>query len=174
MDEALLLAQFAHDLLALAAAGAAASAVAGAKDFTSGTEPGAAGWLAELRRLAPELRLPWLVAAAQAAGRLPPELEMDDVRRLFALFRAARQAFDRYRPAAYPGRLILLLAASRADRGRRGGRTDPAGYWAALAGAGAEIELLAGDHYAIVSPPAVALLAQALGARLAARRRAWR
>jgi len=185
-DEAWLLVQFAADLLAISASGAGGAAgacgAAGATETggavgiaetgravgtaevggAAGTaEAAAASALAELRRLDPELRLPRLVAAAQAAGRLPPELGMDDVQRLFALFRATRRALDRYRPAPYPGRLTLLLAS------RRQAGTDPAAGWAALAGDGAEIERLPGDHYASVRPPAVALLAQALRGRLA-------
>jgi amino acid adenylation domain-containing protein len=183
-DEAVLLAQFAYDLLALSAAEAPvppaspAPFTPGSKDFTPGSKDGAAGWLADLRRLDPGLRLSTWVAAAQAAGRLPPELGMDDVQRLFAQFRAARRALDGYRPAPYPGRLTLLLASRRPRRprhplhpGLRAAAGDPAASWAALAGAGAEIELLPGDHYAIVRPPAVALLAQVLRGRLAGRER---
>jgi len=47
------------------------------------------------------------------------------------------------------------------------GPADPAAAWAALAGAGSELELLPGDHYSIVRPPAVAMLAGALRRRLA-------
>jgi amino acid adenylation domain-containing protein len=164
--EPLLAAQFAYDLLAMFAggpgggswAGGGGEAAAGA-GWAAGN--GARGALASLRRLDPELRLSRLVAAAQAAGWLPPELGADDVDRLFALFRTTRRALDRYRPAPYPGRLTLVLAS------RREAQTDAAA-WAALAGGGAEIELLPGDHYAIVKPPVVALLARALRGRLAA------
>ncbi|HYL05686.1 MAG TPA: AMP-binding protein, partial [Thermoanaerobaculia bacterium] len=151
--EALLAAQFAYDLLAISA---------GWPDAEAAARDGAPRSLADLRRLDPELRLSAMVAAAQAKGWLPPELGINDVQRLFALFRATRRALDRYRPAPYPGRLTLVLAS------RREAATDPAASWAALAGGGAEIELLPGDHYAIVRPPVVALLAQALRGRLAA------
>jgi len=46
--------------------------------------------------------------------------------------------------------------------------SDPAAAWGALARGGAEIEMLPGDHYSIVRPPAVATLAGALRRRLAA------
>jgi amino acid adenylation domain-containing protein len=116
------------------------------------------------RRLDPALPLPRLAAAAQEAGLLPLELGPVEVTRLFDLFRTTRQALDLYRPAPYPGRLSLLLAARRPAAA---GPADPAAAWAALAGAGSELELLPGDHYSIVRPPAVAALAGALRRRLA-------
>ncbi|HXO39837.1 MAG TPA: amino acid adenylation domain-containing protein, partial [Thermoanaerobaculia bacterium] len=93
------------------------------------------------RGLDPALPLPGLAAAAQAAGLLPPEIGPVDVARLFDLFRTTRQALDRYRPAPYFGRLTLLLAAHRPAAA---GPADPAAAWAALAGAGSELELLPG------------------------------
>jgi thioesterase domain-containing protein len=87
------------------------------------------------------------------------------VARLYDLFRTTRQALDRYQPAPYTGRLSLLLAAHRPATA---GPPDPAAAWAALAGAGSELELLPGDHYSIVRPPAVAALAGALRRRLVA------
>jgi thioesterase domain-containing protein len=149
--EALLRRQFAQDLLALAGPGGNGAAAA---DLLQGLDLG--------------LPLPQLAAAAQAAGLLPPELSPDETARLFGAFRATRSALDRYRPAGYPGRLTLLLAAHRRAASANGhGRADPATAWAAMAGGGAEIEALPGDHYSIVRPPAVEVLASRLARRLA-------
>jgi len=178
-------AQFLGDLVALAGHaagqtsgnGAAVAAGAGIAKPGNGNGGGNGGRAtlaaghAELgaiaaRGLDPALPLPTLAAAAQAAGLLPPELGPVDVARLYDLFRTTRQALDRYQPAPYPGRLSLLLAAHRPPAA---GPSDPAAAWAALAGAGSELELLPGDHYSIVRPPAVAALAGALRRRLGAR-----
>ncbi len=144
-------AEFARDLAALDGHGSAAAAA---------DAP---------RPLDPTLPFPRLVAAAKAAGLLPSELGAADVQRLFDLFRVTRRAFDRYRPAPYPGRLSMLLAARRPDPGNGRERLAAAAAWAALAGGRAEIEALPGDHYSILRPPAVAALARALRRRLSAR-----
>ncbi|HEV3075797.1 MAG TPA: amino acid adenylation domain-containing protein, partial [Thermoanaerobaculia bacterium] len=182
-DDAGLRAQFLRDLVALAGRGtgliagngAAVPAGAGIAKPGNGNGKGEGGRAplaaghAELaaiaaRGLDPALPLPGLAAAAQAAGLLPPEIGPVDVARLFDQFRTTRQALDRYRPAPYSGRLTLLLAAHRPATA---GPADPAATWAALAGAGSELELLPGDHYSIVRPPAVTALAGALRRRLA-------
>ncbi|HEY6321688.1 MAG TPA: amino acid adenylation domain-containing protein, partial [Thermoanaerobaculia bacterium] len=177
-------AQFLGDLVALASRaagqlagnGAAVPGGAGVARPGNGNGDGGRATLAaghaELaaiaaRGLDPALSLPSLAAAAQAAGLLPLEIGPADVARLFDQFRTTRQALDRYRPAPYPGRLTLLLAAHRPATA---GPVDPAAAWAALAGAGSELELLPGDHYSIVRPPAVTALAGALRRRLGAGR----
>ncbi len=135
-QEVRLRAAFARDLVALAGRGASHAA-------------------ADLARLDPAQPLPLLIAAAQQAGLVPRELEADEVARLFGLFRTVRMAFDRYRPSPLPGGgagVALLLAGQGPSR-------RPAAAWAALAGAGAEVAVLPGDHYSIVRPPAVATLA---------------
>ncbi|HVR11865.1 MAG TPA: amino acid adenylation domain-containing protein, partial [Thermoanaerobaculia bacterium] len=153
VPEARLVAEFAYDLLALAGRGGAA--------------PGEA-WS---RSVDLSMPLPRLAAAAQEAGLLPPELGPDEVARLFELFRITRRALDRYRPSPYPGRLTLLLAARPAAGHARNGRPHPAAAWTRLAGGGAEIESLPGDHYSIMRAPAVAALAGALARRLVSGRR---
>ncbi len=156
-EDSRLLADFGYDLVALAGNGSAVPA-------------------ATLQRLDRELTLPRLVAAAHAAGLLPPELEVPEVERLFALYRTTRRALDRYRPRPTAGPLTLLLAGHPlpapplpAGLARRNGSTSPpVPFWAAVGGAGTEIESLPGDHYSIVRPPAVAILARKLRRRLAA------
>jgi amino acid adenylation domain-containing protein len=175
--DARLRAQFLRDLVALS--GTAAGKVAADRGGSGPAKPGNGNGrqamaaadhpgfgAVDARRLDPTLPLPRLAAAAQEAGLLPLELGPVEVTRLFDLFRTTRQALDRYRPASYPGRLSLLLAASRPAAA---GPADPAAAWAALAGAGSELELLPGDHYSIVRKPAVAALAGALRRRLEAR-----
>jgi thioesterase domain-containing protein len=153
LEETRLAAEFAYDLVVLAGRGAAVSA-------------------ATLQRFDRGLPLPDLVAAAHAAGLLPAELAMDDVERLFALFRTSRLALDRYRPLPSPGPLTLLLARDptpdplAAQPAERRHSARSAATWAALAGGGAEVETLPGDHYSIVRPPAVAVLASRLRRRL--------
>ncbi len=124
------------------------------------------GGAAQLARLdatfAADVPLSRLVDAAHSAGLLPAELAAGEVERLFALFQTTRRALDRYRPVAAPGPLTLLLASRRSTAAAGRARTHPADAWAALAGAGTEIQTLPGDHYSIVRPPAVAALAASL------------
>jgi thioesterase domain-containing protein/acyl carrier protein len=110
------------------------------------------------------LPLASLVAAAQRAALLPADLTAAEVEHLFALFRVTRQALHRYRPAAAPGPLTLLLA-SRRPAHHAG--AHPATAWAALGGAGTEIQTLSGDHYSLVRPPAVRALAATIRRLLA-------
>ena len=153
-SEGALRVRFVRDLVALIGGGVAA-----------------AGELAS--RLGPELPLAQMLAEAQVAGVLPPELGTGEVMRLFTMFRASLQAHDRFRPVPYRGRVNLLLARDRhqaAAPGTAGGNaiSESAAIWAALASGGAEIETLPGDHYSILRPPAVRELAGALRRRLAA------
>ncbi|HVR07717.1 MAG TPA: amino acid adenylation domain-containing protein [Thermoanaerobaculia bacterium] len=150
--EARLRRQFAGDLLALAGLG----------------NEGAAAAREAFGELDLERPFPELAATAQKVGLLPPELKPEDSERLFEAYRTTGRALDRYRPAGYPGRLTLLLAgrglAATANRRRQ---ADAVQDWASLAAGGAEIEALPGDHYSIVRPPAVEVLAAALRRRLA-------
>ncbi|MBV8199198.1 MAG: amino acid adenylation domain-containing protein, partial [Acidobacteria bacterium] len=148
--------QFAGDLLGLAGV----------------ADGAAAARLEALAGLDPELPFAELVAAARAAGLLPPELGADLATSLFETVRVTGDALDRYRPARYPGRLALLLASHPGPAGAGGTpKAASAAAWAALAGGGAEIEPLPGDHYSIMRPPAVEVLARRLERRLAARAR---
>jgi acyl carrier protein len=92
---------------------------------------------------------------------LPPDVTEEQIRSLFVLFRANTRALAAYRPEAYAGRLTLLRAEATAAL-----LPEADGAWSALAGGGAEVHRLAGDHYSLLRPPHVAALSQVLAARL--------
>jgi thioesterase domain-containing protein/acyl carrier protein len=97
------------------------------------------------------------LAMARESDVLPPGLEIEDLRRLFALYRVNYRAMAAYEPGPYSGPVRLLHAASR------NGHVDPALGWSALAAGGVTVEAIPGDHYSILRGEG----ATALAARLA-------
>ncbi|HVT16281.1 MAG TPA: amino acid adenylation domain-containing protein [Thermoanaerobaculia bacterium] len=135
---------------------------------------------ADLERLGPETPLAEAFAAAQAAGLLPAELDFTETRRMFAVFAANLRRLQAYAGEPYPGWVTLFRAAGpppapSADGAGEAGGAPPADGaaagatlgWEALAAA-VEIEPVVGDHYSLVRPPEVEVLAARLSARLGA------
>ncbi|HKV09763.1 MAG TPA: amino acid adenylation domain-containing protein [Thermoanaerobaculia bacterium] len=87
---------------------------------------------------------------------LPASLEgaTPEVRELHAMFVANHGALAAYEPRPYGGRLILIRAEATAAAHEGEGFEA----WQDLAGAGAEIHVLPGDHYSLLRPPAVSAL----------------
>ncbi len=155
LDEAAARALFARDLAGLA--GRELPAAAGGRERLDAATPFAAAF-----------------ARAQAAGLLPADLDLAATRRLYASFRANLRRLQRYTGAPYPGRVTLFRAATPPPPAPGAGDAEsgPAGAalgWEALAAA-VEVEPIAGDHYALVRPPAVEELARRISARLGASR----
>jgi len=109
-----------------------------------------------LAGLEPRERLRRLFELARGEGLLPPGLELGALEEHFELFRHDLRAAAGYRPAPYDGPVLLLR--SRESEGDLG--------WGELAGGGLEIEDLPGDHFSILEPPAVEMLARELSSRL--------
>jgi thioesterase domain-containing protein len=74
------------------------------------------------------------------------------------VLRANFLAQSRYVPRPYPGSLVLFRAA---DETVRAG-ADPSLGWAGLAEGGVTVLDVPGDHVAIMKPPGVRVLAEAL------------
>ena len=102
-----------------------------------------------------------LLACAEVRALLPADVTEDQIRALFALFRANVRALATYRPEPFAGRLTLLRAEATAALLPEADRE-----WSALAHGGAEVHLLAGDHYSLLRPPHVAALSGVLAACL--------
>ena len=68
-------------------------------------------------------RLAALLRQAKQLSLLPPDLEVERVRRLFAVFKANSLAAARWRPSPYPG-AVLLVRAGAARSARRRGRAQ--------------------------------------------------
>jgi thioesterase domain-containing protein len=114
----------------------------------------------DLRGLASEEALRRVLAEARHRGLFPPDLREEDLHGLFEVFRANATALRLYRPAPWPGRLLLLQAMENAAG-------DGAPGWCTLALGGAEAAVLAGTHYTLLRRPEVARVAELLQGALA-------
>jgi amino acid adenylation domain-containing protein/non-ribosomal peptide synthase protein (TIGR01720 family) len=110
----------------------------------------------ELRALPEEERWRFALAKARDLGGVPPDFDAAALRRFVTVYRTNIMAGARYQLAPYPGKITLFQTAERA-------RTGLAVSWESLAGAGLEVHTIPGTHMTLLHPPAVTLLAQALG-----------
>ncbi|MCP4663173.1 MAG: AMP-binding protein, partial [bacterium] len=94
----------------------------------------------------------------QAAGLVPPDLELSEIIRLFATFRINVRAMERYKAPVFSGRLVLFKARERLSRESE---TSDLG-WGELAKGGLEIHEVEGNHYSILRDPHVEELADCL------------
>ncbi len=97
-------------------------------------------------------------ARARDLGVLPADLDFAAAARRFEIFKRNLRLVEGYAARPYPGRLDLFRAAAShfADP------ADPTLGWGALAAGGVELRELPGDHWAIMQPPAVDIVAAAL------------
>jgi amino acid adenylation domain-containing protein len=144
-----LLAHFAHDLMGLTGTDAAPSA------------PPLAGGAGER-----DERLGALLDAARQGAALPPDLGLDGIRRLYDVFATNVRAVQRYRPETYAGPVLLLRAATGNDD------LDATLGWGESLTPGLRTVTLPGDHYSILRPPHVRLVAETLKRFLEAASRA--
>ncbi len=126
---------------------------------------------ADLRRIPADDRLRRVVAAAQAAHLLPPNVGLREAESLFAVFRTTQRAMRAYVPSPYPGAALLVVVGDpAAEEGEEAAPQDaqasPELAWAPLVLGGLTVERIAGDHYTIVRPPHVEALADLLRARI--------
>jgi thioesterase domain-containing protein len=119
-----------------------------------------------LEQLARDLQLdvaprgaPELLEAARRLGRLPPDLSDQQGRALIDGYRRRVAAWSLYRPAAYPGRVVLYEARARESGG------DLVGPWRGVAGC-LEVHAAAGDHRSMIRGPHAHELAAALKSAL--------
>ncbi len=112
----------------------------------------------EIGSLSADTPLPEAFARVQELGLLPDGLDFTAAVRRFEIFQANQRRVEGYTARPYPGRIQLFRAeASHFDH-----PTDPTLGWGALAAGGVELHRLPGNHWAIVSPPAVEAVAAAL------------
>ncbi|HEY0737985.1 MAG TPA: amino acid adenylation domain-containing protein [Herpetosiphonaceae bacterium] len=109
----------------------------------------------ELCHLAPHEQLEYMLVQARQNAVVPPDIDLDDIRRLAAVYQANRRAFLRYSPAPLPLRIALLQAA---DRLRAQPQRDLAQGWWTLAD-DVSTHIVAGDHHSIMHPPYVQAVA---------------
>jgi len=116
----------------------------------------------ELERLGPDEQLSYLFACAQASNILPPDLELDQLQRLYQLFKINLGAMLSYMPQSKQDRITLLRTeeASAAN-----GHIGAAG-WESFATEDVEVYVVPGNHFNMVREPFVKTLASQLRACL--------
>ena len=107
--------------------------------------------LSQLRGLAVDEALAALLKRAREARVLPADIELSDVRRLFAVITANARAVQQYapRPCTIPN-VTLVRAADAQDDG-----ADRARGWGELLGASLDVRVTQGNHLTMLAPPYV-------------------
>jgi amino acid adenylation domain-containing protein len=114
----------------------------------------------EIRSLAESERFAYVLAKARAAKALPPEVDEQQLRQLFAVYYYNVMALSNYVPKIYPGKIVLFQAAANTEK-----ETHAAG-WQKFAGGGFEVCPCSGSHTDMIAPPYVTELARELQRRL--------
>ena len=116
----------------------------------------------ELERLRPDEQLSYLFACARASNILPPDLELDQLQRLYQLFKINRRAMLSYMPQSKQDRITLLRTE---EYSTANGHIGAAG-WESFATEGVEVHVVEGNHFNMVREPFVKSLASQLRACL--------
>jgi thioesterase domain-containing protein/acyl carrier protein len=115
----------------------------------------------ELQRLRSDEQLRYLFECARASNILPPDLELDQLQRLFELFKINLAAMLSYLPQGKQDRITFLRAAEQAAQN---GHHQAAG-WESFA-TEVEIHFVEGNHFNMIRAPFVQSLASQLRACL--------
>jgi len=106
----------------------------------------------ELQQLQPEERLDRVLTEAKRLNILPPDIGLEQMGRLFEVFKTNLKAMYDYRPEPYSGRTVLFCASDEvSERG-----------WSSLAAGTLETYTIPGDHYKMMREPDVGVLAKQL------------
>lgn len=108
----------------------------------------------ELQQLLPEEQLNRILQEAKRLNILPPEISIEQMSRLFEVFKGNLKAMYEYLPSPYSGRTVLFCANDEVSQ--RG--------WSSLVTEAMEIYTIPGDHYGMMREPHVAVLAEQLEA----------
>lgn len=88
---------------------------------------------------------------AQRVSVLSPEIHFSQVRQLFHVFRANREAWLSYQPEIYDGQIVLMRTALETSSDTE----DMTRGWSELVTRGVEVHEFPGNHYTIVHNPHV-------------------
>ena len=106
-----------------------------------------------LEQLQTEEQLQRIFTVAKRFNLLPPEVDIEQMRHLFEVFKANRVAIANYQPQAYSSKVALFCATSSTeDRG-----------WSSLTTGEFEAYMIPSDHYGIMQSPYIQVLAKELG-----------
>ncbi|WP_293138435.1 non-ribosomal peptide synthetase [Okeania sp. SIO3I5] len=106
----------------------------------------------ELQELLPEEQLNSILQEAKRLNILPPEISLEQMSRLFEVFKSNLKAMYDYLASPYSGRTVLFCASDEVSQ--RG--------WSSLATEAIEIYTIPGNHYGIMREPNVEGLAKQL------------
>ncbi|MEB3342384.1 MAG: alpha/beta fold hydrolase [Okeania sp.] len=106
----------------------------------------------ELQQLLPEEQLNSILPEAKRLNILPPEISIEQMERLFEVFKANLKAMYNYVPSPYAGKTVLFCASDQVSQ--RG--------WSSLGTEAMETYIIPGDHYGMLREPNVGVLAKQL------------
>ncbi|HEX7184605.1 MAG TPA: amino acid adenylation domain-containing protein [Thermoanaerobaculia bacterium] len=116
----------------------------------------------EVRGLAPEEQLARALEKGRSEGTLPAGFDAAEAGRLLRVLRANIAALFAYELRAWDGPVLFFRARERRD----GDAQRPEQPWIDLAGGGAEIHVVPGNHATMHDPPHVQAMAARLDRRL--------
>ncbi|NEQ08700.1 MAG: amino acid adenylation domain-containing protein, partial [Moorea sp. SIO4E2] len=106
----------------------------------------------ELQQLGLDEQLNYIFKEAKRLQILPPEIGLEQIRQLFAVFQANSQAKHSYVPQPYSGQLTLFSAEEKSEQLAE----QQIQAWSSLATGGIKIHKLPGDHFSIIRSEALA------------------
>ncbi len=112
--------------------------------------------LEELRALPEEEQVPLLYQRARAVNWLLPDVTLEQFRHFVKMLKVQADAWRRYEPQPYPGRITLFRAQEQPPESP----PERDMGWAALAQGGVEVVDVPGDHLGMLQEPHVQALAQ--------------
>ncbi|MGZ3457429.1 MAG: type I polyketide synthase, partial [Archangium sp.] len=116
-----------------------------------------------LRALSPEERLHRVLEKQKELGRLSPDTQPEQLRRVVQVFKANMDALFAYVPGPYPGLVTYFLAEERRPH-EDPPRPDEA--WSGRAAGGLLLHRVSGNHLTMNAAPHVATIARHLRTRL--------
>lgn len=112
----------------------------------------------ELSRLEPDEQWEYLLEQSKAANVIPPDAGLEQVRRLLHVYACNIRSQETYVPQTYSDPIILYRAAERPA-----GRPQDETYgWYTLTASGVTVHVIPGDHFSMLQPPHVQILADSL------------
>ena len=100
----------------------------------------------ELKQFKLEEKLNYLLQEAKTLQIVPPEMGIEQMQQLFAVFQANSQAMRSYVPKPYPGEIILFYADEQSERRRQ----QQIQGWSSLATGGIKLHKIAGNHFSMI------------------------
>lgn len=107
-----------------------------------------------LQDLSADEQLVQVYMRALQAGIIPPDLELERLQDMFAIYKRNIEAMRRYHPRVYPDRLTLFMTGSE-----QSGKTQK---WRALTTQELNVHTIPGNHYSILKKPNLYHLAELL------------